>query len=51
MQKHLNTAAEATVQVLKQMKIPGTKFLYLTEGKKKFKLDAAIAASLKKITS
>ena len=41
---------EGIVQILKKMKTPGSKFLYLTEGKKKFKLDAAIQASLDKIT-
>ena len=40
---------EGIVQILKKMKTPGSKFLYLTEGKKKFKLNAAIEESLKKI--
>lgn len=33
----LKEKAEAMVQVLKKMKIPGTKYLYLTEGKRKAK--------------
>lgn len=40
---------EGIVQILKRLKTPGSKFLYLTEGKKKFKLDKAIAESLKKL--
>lgn len=49
--EEIDAYVEGIVQILKKMKTPGSKFLYLTEGKKKFKLDAEIKAALDRVTA